>query len=107
MKREVEKFGLTREEMMAALVEDSIGYLSTKAAELHIQSWERGQDACHCERCYTVFECDLEECLASAKRRWEHLPEEKRQRLLEIVAQVAKLDAVGQITVGLMWPTEV
>lgn len=107
MERGIEEFDLTREEMIAALVEDSIGYLSPRGAELHIRSWERGEEACHCERCCAVFECELEKCLESAKRRWEHLTEEKRGRLLKIVEQVSKLEAVDQATVGLMWPTMV
>lgn len=105
MERKIEGFGLTREELIAALVEDSIGYLSPRAAELHIESWERDEDSCHCERCYTVFETDLQECLESAKRRWGYLTEEKRQRLLKVIGEVSKLDSIDQVTVGLMWPT--
>jgi len=107
MERGIMEFGLTRKELMAALVEDSIGYLSPRAAELHIERWEGGDDACFCERCQWVFEGDLQKCLESARRRWEYLPMEKRERLLEVVGRVSKLDTVGQITVGLMWPTMV
>lgn len=105
MERNIEGFGLSREELIAALVEDSIGYLSPKAAELHIASWETGDDTCFCERCQWAFEGHLQKCLESAKRRWEHLTEEKRQHLLKAVEQVSRLDDVGQTTVGLMWPT--
>ena len=62
MEREIKELGLTREELIAALVEDSIGYLVPRSAELHIESWERGNDTCFCERCQWVFEGGLEKC---------------------------------------------
>lgn len=105
MAREIQEFGLTRVELIAALVEDSIGYLVPLSAELHINEWERGQDTCFCERCLWVFKGDLQRCLAGAARRWRDLPEEKRQHLLNQVEQIARLDAISQSTVGLMWPT--
>lgn len=71
MEREIKEFGLSREELITALVEDSIGYLSPRTAELHIERWERGNDTCFCERRQWVFEGGLQKCLESAKRRWD------------------------------------
>ncbi len=106
-KRDHSQFGLERAEIIAALVEDSIGYLSPAAAELHLERWKRGQDVCYCERCYSVFSGDLNACLLSAKKHWQYLGREKRQRLLGLVKQIETLDPIGQMTVGLMYPTMV
>ena len=105
MTRETVEFDLTREELTAALIEDSIGYLTPRTAQLHIERWERGDNTCFCERCQWVFKDDLQKCLESAKSRWERLPRKKRERLLDLVREIAKLDPVTQTTVGLMWPT--
>ena len=107
MERKIKEFGLSREELIAALVEDSIGYLTPRAAELHIERWEGGDKACFCERCQWVFGGNLQKCLESAASRWEYLAEEKRQCLLDLVKRVSKLDSISQTTVGLMWPTMV
>lgn len=107
MERNIKEFGLTREELIAALVEDSIGYLIPKAVELHIQNWEGGDYTCFCERCQWVFEGDLQKCLESATSRWKYLSEEKRQRVFNLVERISKLDSITQTTIGLMWPTMV
>ena len=107
MERGIEELGLSREELIAALVEDSIGYLTPRAAELHIERWERGDNTCFCERCQWVFGGDLQKCLESAASRWEYLAQERRQRLLNLIGRISKLDTVGQTTVGLTWPTMV
>ena len=61
MEREIKEFGLSRKELIAALIEDSIGCLSARTAELHIERWERGDDTCLCETCQWVFEGELQE----------------------------------------------
>lgn len=105
MKRGHTLFDLTREELIAALVEDSIGYLSPRAAELHIDKWERGEKTCCCERCYSVFQTDLHACLKSATTHWQELGAERKRRTVKLVERVSKLDAVSQATAGLMYPT--
>jgi hypothetical protein len=107
MERKVKQFGLTRKELVAALVEDSIGYLTPRSAELHIEKCERGDNTCFCERCQWVFEGDLQKCLESATSRWKYLSEEKRQRVFNLVERISKLDSITQTTIGLMWPTMV
>ena len=107
MEGEIMEFGLTRKELIAALVEDSIGYLTPRSAELHIESWKGGDKACFCERCQWVFGGNLQKCLESAASRWEYLAEERRQHLLDLVERVSKLDSISQTTVGLTWPTMV
>lgn len=107
MAREIMELDLTREETIAALIEDSIGYLAPRTAQLHIERWERGDSTCFCERCQWVFEDDLQKCLESAKSRWERLPREKREYLLNLVGKISELDPITQTTIGLMWPTMV
>lgn len=104
-KRPHSQFGLERAEIIAALVDDSTGYLSPAAAELHLEKWERGQDGCCCERCYSVFSGDLNACLLSAKKHWQYLGLEERRRLLGLVKQMETLDPIGQTTAGLMYRT--
>jgi hypothetical protein len=104
--RNIDKFALTRAALIAALMEDSIGYLVPVSADLHIKEWERGETTCFCERCVYVFNGDLRQCVEHAARRWlEDLPEDRRQPLLERVEQISKLDEVSQTTAGLLWPT--
>lgn len=105
MARSIDEFGLTREELIAALMEDSIGYLTPQRAERHIKRWEDGEDTCHCERCVAMFQHDLQACLERAVLMWEHLSEDKRQHLLEVVGEIAELDTMSQQTISLLWPT--
>lgn len=105
MTREVSELGLTREELLAALIEDSIGYLTPLTAQRHIESWERGDEECFCERCLFVFEGDLQKCLETAARHWGYLSQERRQRLLDVVEKISTLGEMGQLTVSMMWPT--
>lgn len=105
MTRSIDEFGLSREELIAALMEDSIGYLTPQRAERHIARWEAGEDTCYCERCVAVFQRDLPACLERAVLVWEYLSGEKRQRLLEVVGEIAELDTMTQQTISLLWPT--
>lgn len=107
MTREITQLSLTREELRAALVEDSIGYLTPRSAELHIERWEQGDERCFCERCAHVFKDDLQRCIESAASRWDYLSEEKQKKLLDVVEKISRLDDIGQMTVSLMWPTSV
>ena len=43
MEREMTMLGLTRGELVAALVDDSLGYLNPRGAELHVQEGQRGE----------------------------------------------------------------
>lgn len=101
------EFGLSREELIAALVEDSIGYLSPLTAERHIQDWEMGVRRCACERCLWVFAGDLRKCLEGAARHWGYLPEARKEGLLKVVRAASQLDLATQVSVGLLWPTAV
>lgn len=104
--REVEQTGLSRAELVAALMEDSIGYLTPRSAEVHIKDWERGEKECFCERCLHVFKGDLQNCVRQAATRWqEFVPEERQEQLLERVGKISELDEMDQLAVGLMWPT--
>lgn len=103
--REIEEFGVPRQELTAALIDHSIGYLTPITAERHIQHWERGDTECYCERCYAVYQDDLVKCVQAAAEYWPHLSEERREHLLELVEQISELDDIGQITASMMWPT--
>lgn len=98
--------GMTREDLIAALVDHSIGYLDYTTASNHIRDWEAGRLHCYCEGCIYSFKSDLNARIQSAISYWNMLPEERKNYLRALVDKMPK-DTEGAMTFGAMYPTMV
>ena len=94
------------EYVIAALFVDSVGYWTPEAAKNQLEFWKRGMDTCGAERTICMFNWNFTEELYSAIRYFEQAySEEERQKYINFVKQLSKLDSVDQITAGLMFPS--
>ena len=93
------------EYVIAALFVDSVGYWNPEAAKNQLEIWKRGHDTCAAERTICMFNYNFTEELCSAIQYFEFLSEEEKQKYINFVKQLSKLDHTSQITVGLMFPS--
>lgn len=94
--------------LIAAMVEGSIGYHSPKHAKRIIEEALEGKTEDYCERCMACYGGDLFNMIESDIRDMEYLEEKvpkRYARILETVKAISSLDAEGQQTAGLMYPT--
>jgi len=94
--------------LITAMVEGSIGYHSPKHARHIIEEALDGQTQDYCERCMACYGCDLFKMIESDIRDMEYLEEKVPVRyasVLETAKAISSLDAEGQQTAGLMYPT--
>ncbi|CAG0971052.1 MAG: hypothetical protein OIN86_10240 [Candidatus Methanoperedens sp.] len=94
--------------LIAAMVEGSIGYHSPKHAKRIIEEALEGKTQDYCERCMACYGSDLFKMIESDIRDMEYLEEKvpsRYQKVIETVKAISSLDAEGQQTAGLMYPT--
>lgn len=90
------------------MVDGSIGYHTPDHAKMLIKDYKNGKRIDHCERCVTCYDSDLEKMILHDIESFEILERvksEKAARLIEFIKQVADLDPMEQLTIGLMYPT--
>lgn len=78
------------EELIAAIVDDSIGYASPAHAARHVEDFREGGESAYCERGVAVFDRDLGALIESARAHWLRIKQgnpEKAEQLLETVEQ--------------------
>jgi hypothetical protein len=81
---------MSDKELIAAIVDDSIGYASPAHAVKHVRDYREGGESAYCERGAAVFDRDLDALIESARAHWLRIETgnpEKAERLLETVEQ--------------------
>lgn len=101
---------LSDEELIAAIVDDSIGYASPAHAAKHVRDTRSGEETAYCERGVAVFEGDLDALIESARRHWLRLQTnpEKVERLLESVEEwreVEEQNPAASLGISCLYPT--
>lgn len=81
---------MTDDEIAAAIMDDSLGYAGPRHAARHVQESKDGKETAYCERGHAVFDGDLDELMARARRHWCGLSETKQERLLAYLAEWRK-----------------
>lgn len=103
---------MSDEELIAAIVDDSIGYASPAHAEKHITDFRDGGTEAWCERGAACFDRDLHELIESARAHWLRIERgnpEKAERLLETVEQWQEVEkeegTVASMGISVLYPT--
>ena len=103
---------MSDEELIAAIMDDSIGYASPAHAESHVQDYREGEDTAYCERGAAVFDRDLSALIESAKAHWLPIQEnnpEKAEQLLETVEQWQEVEEqegpAASMGISVLYPT--
>ena len=81
---------MSDEELIAAIMDDSIGYASPTHAAKHVRDFREGGEKAFCERSQAVFQGDLDALIESARAHWLRIERgnpEKAEQLLETVEQ--------------------
>jgi len=91
--------------MIAALVEGSIGYFTTRHAELDLADYKRGNMVSWCERADACFRCDRVAMYVHDIRCFNHCDAAKQARLLDYVKATRELDSEKQMCLSLAYPT--
>ena len=109
---------MSDDELIAAIIDDSIGYASPGHAARHVRDFRKGQEAieadgrrygCWCERGSSCFDNDLDALIESARKHWLVMSEEKRENLLETVEAWREVEEEqghgASMGVSMMYPT--
>jgi hypothetical protein len=102
---------MSDKELIAAIVDDSIGYASPGHAAKHVEDFREGGDSAYCERGAAVFDQDLDALIESARAHWLPIQEnnpEKAAALLETVEQwqeVEQESTAASMGVSVLYPT--
>ena len=91
--------------IIAAMIDGSIGYHSAKHAQQLIEKYVKGDTQDHCERCLSCFKADLEAMILHDIKCFEHVPQDKQQKLIKFAKSTMNLTEMEQTTIGLMYPT--
>ena len=103
---------MSDEELIAAIVDDSIGYASPAHAEKHVEDFREGGESAYCERGAAVFHRDLDALIESARAHWLRIEQgnpEKAERLLETVEQWQEVEEqegpMASMGISVLYPT--
>jgi len=103
---------MSDEELIAAIMDDSIGYASPAHAERHVEDFREGGSEVFCERGVSVFEKDLDALIESARGHWLRIEQgnpEKAEQLLETVEQWQEVEEqegpAASMTISCLYPT--
>jgi hypothetical protein len=104
--------GMSDEELIAAIVDDSIGYASPEHAAKHVRDFRDGATEIWCERGAAIFDQDLNALIESARAHWLRIEQgnsEKAERLLKTVEHWQEIEEQeGQIAsmgISTLYPT--
>ena len=99
-------------ELIAAIIDDSIGYASPAHAAKNVEDFREGGESAYCERGAAVFDRDLNALIESARAHWLPIQEnnpEKAEQLLETVEQWQEVEEqegpAASMGVSVLYPT--
>jgi hypothetical protein len=107
---------MSDDELIAAIISDSIGYASPVHAARHVSDYREGREAiedsgrnygCWCERGSACFDNDLDALIDSAVRHWAFKSADEKDRLLEKVARWKEIeddDRLASMAISVMAP---
>lgn len=100
------------EELVAAIMDDSIGYASPTHATKHVEDFREGGEKAFCERGAAVFDRDLDALIESARAHWLRIEQgnpEKAEQLLETVEQWREVEEqegpMASMGISALYPT--
>ena len=100
------------EELIAAIMDDSIGYASPTHAAKHVEDFREGGDTAYCERGAAVFDRDLDALIESARAHWLRIEQgnpEKAEQLLETIEQWKEVEEeqgpAASMGLSVLYPT--
>jgi hypothetical protein len=103
---------MSDEELIAAIMDDSIGYASPQHAEKHVEDFRDDGEKAYCERGAAVFDGDLRALIESARAHWLRIERgnpEKAEQLLETVEQWREVEKregpMASMGVSVLYPT--
>jgi hypothetical protein len=103
---------MSDEELIAAIMDDSIGYASPTHAEKHVADFRDGGTEAYCERGAAVYGRDLEALIESARAHWLRIKQgnpEKAEQLLETVEQWREVEEqegpMASMGISALYPT--
>ena len=91
--------------MIGAMVEGSIGYHTPKHANLIIDRFLAGNKEDYCERCYSLYKCDLIDMMYDDVRLFDWIDIDCSTRIVEAMKQIIQLDSEHQELLSLAYPT--
>jgi len=99
-------------ELVAAIMDDSIGYASPTHAAKHVEDFREGGDTAYCERGAAVFDRDLDALIESARAHWLRIEQgnpEKAEQLLETIEQWKEVEEeqgpAASMGLSVLYPT--
>jgi hypothetical protein len=100
------------EELIAAIIDDSIGYASPTHAAHHVEDFRDGDTKAHCERAAACFDGALNALIESARAHWLRIEQgnpEKAEQLLETVEQWREVEEqegpIASMGISVLYPT--
>jgi len=103
---------MSDEELIAAIVDDSIGYASPTHAVKHVEDFKEGGETVYCERGAAVFDRELDALIESARAHWLRIEQgnpEKAEQLLETVKQWQEVEeqegSMASMGISVLYPT--
>lgn len=103
---------MSDEELIAAIVDDGIGYASPAHAGKHVADLREGGEQAFCERVSAVFKRDLDALIESARAHWLRIKKgnpEKSERLLETVEHWQEVEEqegpMASMGISVLYPT--
>ena len=102
------------EELIAAIIDDSIGYASPTHAAKHVEDFREDGESAYCERGAAVFDRDLDALIESARAHWLRIEQgnsKKAEQLLETVEQWREVEEqegpAASMGISVLYPTHV
>ncbi|MFC7027836.1 hypothetical protein ACFQH8_10775 [Halomicroarcula sp. GCM10025710] len=103
---------MSDEELVAAIMDDSIGYASPTHAATHVADFRDGGTEAYCERGAAVFDRDLDTLIESARAHWLRIEQgnpEKAEQLLDTVNQWREVEEqegpAASMGISVLYPT--
>lgn len=103
---------MSDKELIAAIVDDSIGYASPDHAVRHVEDYREDGESAYCERGAAVFDRDLDALIESARAHWIRIKQgnpEKAEQLLETVEQWQEVEEregpMASMGISVLYPT--
>ncbi len=98
--------GMTKEDLIMALVDDSIGYYSYHGAAQQVEDFLAGESGSYSERGLACFKGDLTKEVEAAVSHWNRQSPEKKEVLRRFGEQLSTVkDWVTAATISMAYPT--
>jgi hypothetical protein len=103
---------MSDKELIAAIVDDSIGYATPDHAARHVEDYREDRESVYCERGAAVFDRDLDSLIESARAHWLRIETgnpEKVERLFETVERWQEVEnqegPMASMGISVLYPT--